>query len=95
MLALKTRIFVHEGVEYRLVAGEPVEDVPKNVLDVMVEFGLVEKPKPVRKPRTTAGAKKTEPVKTTEEKKEPEEEKEPEVKTEEKVVSKKEDGKEG
>lgn len=45
MIAKETRIFVFEGKEYRIHAGESVRDLPKKVTDAMVSVGLVEKPK--------------------------------------------------
>jgi hypothetical protein len=42
MRAKVSRVFVYRGREYRLVAGTPVGDFPKEVIDKMLAFGLIE-----------------------------------------------------
>lgn len=50
MKAIEDRIFVFGGKEYRLVAGEVVNDFPKDVIDKMLKLGLIRgDEKPARK----------------------------------------------
>jgi len=42
MIAKESRVFVYDGKEYRIAKDQPVGDFPKEVLDKMVQFKLVE-----------------------------------------------------